>query len=61
MTLASDPLVADIKQSRTICSCVRACTGYDSRSNCPPLIVFAVLVNCPVPAPIFSDASEEMR
>jgi hypothetical protein len=25
------------------CVCVGPCTGYDTRSNCPPLIVLAVL------------------
>jgi len=25
------------------CICVGPCTGYDTRSNCPPLIVLAVL------------------
>jgi predicted metal-binding protein len=25
------------------CNCQEPCPGYDSRENCPPLIVFAVL------------------
>jgi hypothetical protein len=25
------------------CVCVGPCTGYDTRSNCPPLIVLTVL------------------
>jgi hypothetical protein len=45
MTLTSDVLLSQVKPSRMRCSCVGPCTGYDSCSNCPPLIVFAVIAN----------------
>jgi hypothetical protein len=32
-----------LKAAGGACRCEGACTGYDSRSDCPPLIVIAVM------------------
>ncbi len=41
MSYAPNPPVAG--RSNGQCSCVGPCTGYSTRSNCPPLIVLAVI------------------
>jgi predicted metal-binding protein len=43
MSFVPDPMVAG--DSNEHCNCVGPCTGYSTRSNCPPLIVLAVLVS----------------
>jgi len=33
------------QQDAWTCSCTVPCPGYDSRENCPPLIVLAILAS----------------
>jgi predicted metal-binding protein len=42
MSFVPAPQVADCSNEH--CNCLGPCTGYRTRSNCPPLIVLAVLV-----------------
>ena len=56
MSFASNPPVAC--RSNEQCNCVGPCTGYSTRSNCPPLIVLAVIA---VSNPASSDAKEALQ
>lgn len=59
MTLASDSLTLDVKLFCEVGSCVGPCTGYDSCSNCPPLIVLAVFADYATTVPVVYDLSGE--
>jgi hypothetical protein len=61
MTLASGSLVIDVKPSSEVCACVGPCTGYDSCSNCPPLIVLAVLADSDSTIPIAHNPSGQPK
>lgn len=42
MSFVPDPQIAGYSNAQ--CKCVGPCTGYGTHSDCPPLIVLAVLV-----------------
>lgn len=48
-------------QSREFCACVGPCRGYDTCSNCPPLIVLAVLTSSQTASPAVSSAKEVLE
>ncbi|WP_433964878.1 hypothetical protein [Tunturiibacter gelidiferens] len=59
MSFMPTRLTAD--QSRELCACVGPCSGYNTCSNCPPLIVLAVLSCSQAASPAITSAKEVLQ